>query len=100
MDEGYYIFNLFISDRLIERLENEHGIITDEDELETALQSYLDDVGLSDIAQRYINGKWIEHIEVGYSGAKYFHNNCSICGCLAVKKDSEKYCHNCGAKMD
>ena len=46
------------------------------------------------------HGKWIEHVEVGYSGAKYFRNNCSICGCLALKKDSEKYCHNCGAKMD
>lgn len=54
MEEGYYIFNLFISDRLIERLENENGIITNEDELETALQSYLDDIGLSNIAQNWL----------------------------------------------
>lgn len=46
------------------------------------------------------HGKWNITIEIGYSGAKYYRYNCSVCGCLAIDKDEEKYCHNCGAKMD
>ena len=46
------------------------------------------------------HGTWDKSFAVGFSGTKYYMYNCSVCGCLALKKSNEKYCHNCGAKMD
>lgn len=56
ISEGYYILNLFISDRVLEQLEIENGApITDEETIESALQSMIDNIGLSELAKQYFN---------------------------------------------
>lgn len=56
ISEGYYLLNLFISDRTLEQLETENGApITDEETMESTLQSMLDNIGLSELAKRYFN---------------------------------------------
>lgn len=58
ISEGYYILNLFISDRVLEQLEIENGApITDEETIESTLQSMLDNIGLSELAKQYFNRK-------------------------------------------
>ena len=50
------MLNLFISDRTLEQLETENGApITDEETMESTLQSMLDNIGLSELAKRYFN---------------------------------------------
>lgn len=50
------MLTLFISDRTLEQLEIENGApITDEETIESALQSMLDNIGLSELAKRYFN---------------------------------------------
>ena len=57
ISEGYYLLNLFISDRVLEQLETENGApITDEETIESTLQAMLDNIGLSELAKRYFNG--------------------------------------------
>lgn len=52
------MLNLFISDRMIEQLEIENGApITDEETIESTLQSMIDNIGLSELAKRYFNRK-------------------------------------------
>lgn len=56
IDEGYYLLNIHISDNMLERMERENGEpITDEETLESTLQSILDNIGLSEIAKRYFD---------------------------------------------
>ena len=45
------------------------------------------------------HGEWKHSMEVGQI---YNHHywNCSLCGVSAFTSGYEKYCHECGAKMD
>ena len=45
------------------------------------------------------HGEWKHSMEVGQI---YNHHywNCSLCGASAFTSGYEKYCHECGAKMD
>ena len=45
------------------------------------------------------HGYWKHTVEFGNVG-KYHYWNCSLCGVASVDEDREKYCHECGAKMD
>ena len=45
------------------------------------------------------HGYWKHTVEFGNIG-KYHYWNCSLCGVASVDEDREKYCHECGAKMD
>lgn len=52
------MLNLFISDRALEQLESEYNIqLTDEETLENAVQTMIDNIGLSELAKRYFNRK-------------------------------------------
>ena len=45
------------------------------------------------------HGYWKHTVEFGQIG-KYHHWNCSLCGVVSQDDGREKYCHDCGAKMD
>lgn len=53
IDEGRYILNLHIPQRLIERLQNAYGPIETEDELEDAMQEIIHDDGLVALHSKY-----------------------------------------------
>lgn len=45
------------------------------------------------------HGEWKHSMEVGQT-YNYHYWNCSLCGASAFTSGYEKYCHECGAKMD
>jgi hypothetical protein len=45
------------------------------------------------------HGEWKHSMEVGQI-YNYHYWNCSLCGASAFTSGYEKYCHECGAKMD
>ena len=53
IDEGHYILNLHIPERLIERLQAAYGPIETEDELENAIQEIIHDDGLVALHIKY-----------------------------------------------
>lgn len=53
IDEGRYILNIYIPQRLIERLQDAYGPIETEDELENAMQEIIDDDGLVALHSKY-----------------------------------------------
>ena len=45
------------------------------------------------------HGYWMHSVEFGFA-AKYHFWNCSLCGVASEDEGNEKYCRECGAKMD
>lgn len=45
------------------------------------------------------HGYWKHSVEFGFV-AKYHFWNCSLCGVASEDEGNEKYCRECGAKMD
>ena len=45
------------------------------------------------------HGYWKHSVEFGFA-TKYHYWNCSVCGVASEDEGKEKYCRECGAKMD
>lgn len=54
IDEGYYTINLFVSERILEKLKSEKKI-TNENDLEEAIQNLLNDISLYEIAKHFFD---------------------------------------------
>ena len=64
----------------------------------TAVEDVLNDTPTAEV-EEVRHGEWKHSMEVGQI---YNHHywNCSLCGVSAFTSGYEKYCHECGAKMD
>ena len=81
-------------DKAVSYFENHRRIGLHKDDI----VAYLSSLPTADV-EEVKNGYWKHSVEFGFA-AKYHYWNCSVCGVASEDEGKEKYCRECGAKMD